>query len=492
MKDFIRTIKNICVEDLLLQFGEISVDMFRKHEYIRNVNVPVIFNNGARKILTVQLSAWDIHSIEYYAICNSNDYRKNTLKYPIGQIVDLYREFEDINSSASDLENADLSGVFKILFGIISEQLPFEDMAWIFENFNRNYHILIGSSKINRHLPIGLEQIIKEKFNWSVDEYLSVQLIVFWLCMQHCNPLSAPEELYRKKEDTVLTKTNVQKFIKYYSCSYSDVRSSPIQKQIFISRPFIHTEKSKDYLASNSYLVCGLISNSLYWLLRDYYNDLNSQDFLNAFGTMFEDYLKELSEKYFSKDQWHVIPVSNKKNDKSADFYFDLGDAIFVIEQKSSLIRLTAKQQVPDLNALSKFISNTIIEAYGQIQSTCMQLSVSKPVIKVILLYETIQNTSLIESAVPEIFGKDDNCYIMTILEVEIMFYLWSVDKEKCSELIQKMLTSKKENILHSSSISNIYKEMNLYALHGIGRELTYFQSELAHLGEELGQKINM
>ena len=203
---------------------------------------------------------------------------------------------------------------------------------------------------------------------------------------------------------------------------------------------------------------------------------------------MFEDYLKELSEKYFSKDQWHVIPLSNKKNTKSADFYFDLGDAIFIIEQKSSLIRLTAKQQVPDLNALNKFISNTLVEAYEQIQSTCKQLNISKPIIKVILLYETIPNIGLIETAVPEIFEKDDNCYIMTILEVEILFYLWLVDKKKCSELIQKMIISKKGDILHSGNITKIYKDMNLYALHGIGRELTYFQSALENLGKELGK----
>jgi len=284
-----------------------------------------------------------------------------------------------------------------------------------------------------------------------------------------------------------MTKGNIEKFIKYYSCSYSDVRSSPIEKQIFYSRPFIHTDKSGAYIASNCYLVFWMISNSLYWLMRDYYNDLGSQEFVNAFGNMFEDYLKELASKHFSPEQWSVISTTKKKR-KSADYYFDLEDAILVIEQKSSLIRLSIKQQTPDLDALNKFISNAITEAYDQIQSTCAEIKTSKPIIKIIILYETIENTHCIEAAIPEIFGTDDSCYIMTILELEIMFHLWSTDRTKCFELLQKMIAGKKDDALHICSISKIYKDMGLYALHGIARELDYFQMALENLGKELGK----
>ncbi len=481
MKKFIQTIRGISVEKLIHQFAEISVDMCKKQEYLRDIDVPIVQGN-MKGIMTVQLSAWDIHGIQYHAICNSNDYRNSITAYTVGQIVDLYRQFENQESHAEELQKADLSGAFKILFGLASEQLPFQNMGWIYENFNRNYHILVASDKVNRNLKIGLEQIIREKFGWSIDEYISVQLIVYWLCMQHCNPLTAPEKIYRKQDETVLTKENIEKYIKYYSCSYGDVRHSPIKKQIFYSRPFVHTGKSGVYIASNCYLVFWMISNSLYWLIRDYYNDLGSQEFVNAFGTMFEDYLKELARKHFQPEQWRVIPTMKKK---SADFYFDLEDAILVIEQKSSLIRLSVKQQTPDLDALNKFFANTIKEAYRQIQSTCSEIKLSKPIIKIILLYETIENTQLIEAALPEIFGIEDSCYIMTILELEIMFHLWSTDKGKCLELLQNMITGKKE---HSCSISKIYKDMGLYALHGIARELDYFEKALENLGKELGK----
>lgn len=484
MKSFIQTIKGISAENLIYQFAEMSIDMCKKQEYLRGVDVPIVQGN-IKRIMTVQLSAWDIHGIQYHAICNSNDYRNSITPYTVGQIVNLYRQFENQESPAEDLRKADLSGVFKILFGMVSEQSPFQNMGWIYENFNRNYHILVASDKVNRNLRVSLEQIIREKFGWSIDEYISVQLIVYWLCMQHCDPLTAPEKIYRKQNDTILTKENIEKYIKYYSCDYSDVRRSLIKKQIFYSKPFIHTDKLGAYIASNCYLVFWVISNSLYWLMRDYYNDLGSQEFVNAFGTMFEDYLKELAGKHFLPEQWKVIPITKKK---SADFYFDLKDAILVIEQKSSLIRLSVKQQTPDLDALNKFITNAITEAYKQIQATCSEIKLSKPIIKIILLYETIENTAMIEAALPEIFETDDSCYIMTILELEIMFHLWSTDKDKCLELLQKMMAGKKEDAMHSCSISKIYKGMGLYALHGIARELNYFETALENLGKELGK----
>ena len=75
----------------------------------------------------------------------------------------------------------------------------------------------------------------------------------------------------------------------------------------------------------------------------------------------------------------------------------------------------------------------------------------------------------------------------MTILELEIMFYLWSTDRSRCLELLQKMITGKREDPMHSCSISIIFNNMGLYVLHGISREHNYFEIALKNLGKELG-----
>jgi len=121
MKNFIQTIKGISTETLIHQFAEISIDMCKKQEYLHDIDVP-IFQGFVRRVMTVKLSAWDIHGIQYHAICNCNDYRNSITDYTIGQIVDLYRQFENEESPAEDLRKADLSGVFKILFGMVSER----------------------------------------------------------------------------------------------------------------------------------------------------------------------------------------------------------------------------------------------------------------------------------------------------------------------------------------------------------------------------------
>lgn len=42
--------------------------------------------------------------------------------------------------------------------------------------------------------------ITNELFGLTAEELLAVEWIIWWLCSIHPDPLSAPEELYRKKK----------------------------------------------------------------------------------------------------------------------------------------------------------------------------------------------------------------------------------------------------------------------------------------------------
>ena len=50
---------------------------------------------------------------------------------------------------------------------------------------------------------------------------------------------------YRKKDERILTKNNIERIIDYYSVTYEQVRKSPLGKQIFYSKPFVITQKKK-------------------------------------------------------------------------------------------------------------------------------------------------------------------------------------------------------------------------------------------------------
>ena len=124
-----------------------------------------------------------------------------------------------------------------------------------------------------------------------------------------------------------------------------------------------------------------MIADGLYWLIRDYYHNNHwGQKFINAFGEMFEDYFEELAGLYLPKNSWHKIPEERKK---SADYYVEVDEAVFLFELKSGLLGLGAKQQVPDVGQIDTFYNRNIKEAYEQLKVSEQEYRGEKPVIKV-------------------------------------------------------------------------------------------------------------
>lgn len=60
-----------------------------------------------------------------------------------------------------------------------------------------------------------------------------------------------------------------------------------------------------------------------------------------------------------------------------------------LVESKSSLLKLDAKQQVPNMESTNTFFNRTISEAYTQLNSSYEELKgkIEIPIIKIILLY---------------------------------------------------------------------------------------------------------
>ena len=101
------------------------------------------------------------------------------------------------HSESEYIKNAELADVFKFLMGMTYEQFKYQNPAWTLQSFNRNYHILTGSKNINREKNVDINQITGELFGLNVDELLTVELVIIWLCSKHPDPLNAPEDIYR-------------------------------------------------------------------------------------------------------------------------------------------------------------------------------------------------------------------------------------------------------------------------------------------------------
>lgn len=87
------------------------------------------------------------------------------------------------------------------------------------------------------------------------------------------DPLGESEQVYRKTTDSILTKDNIRKVLDYYSLTYGEVRMDVFGKQCFYRKPFVVTNRSKEYISISRYLVEMQMVDALYWLIRDYYKD---------------------------------------------------------------------------------------------------------------------------------------------------------------------------------------------------------------------------
>ena len=160
MKDSISFVKNTSTEEFIKFGGEMSIKIYQKqlksadeNEIKATINFPLEIHQYGflQRNVEVMISAWDIPDMIYTSICESNDYRNGHMTEDMaGYVTNLYRGYENDKSKIHYLEKASLAGVFTYLMGMTYEQFEFKNLAWILQNFNRNYHILVASDKICR------------------------------------------------------------------------------------------------------------------------------------------------------------------------------------------------------------------------------------------------------------------------------------------------------------------------------------------------------
>lgn len=483
MRDYISEIKKINTDGFITEFSKISIDMFNHDKFYENIRVQRKYY-GLVQTGNIGLSAWDIHNMQYLSVVHSNDYRRGKKVASILELINLYRKYDNEHSVADEIKNTrSLNGLFRIILGMTAEQFLFENMSWVFEKFNRDYFILCAANHFKNRGKINVDMVVNSVLGVSVEEYFELLIFLWWLCTQNPEPLSAPADRFPRNCNTVLTKENLTKIVDYYSCDYDGLRSSPVKQQLLYSKPFVKTDRYGKYLSSSAYLITMLVGNGLYWLIRDYYCKKGNQVFVNAFGLLFEDYVVDLAERYCHPNEWSQLPTGKHKE---ADFIFDFGEVEMIVEAKTSLLKIDAKQQVPNQSSTDTFFTNTIEKSYKQLQSTYQRKSqgTMKPLIKVILLYDEFSNTSIIEGSIDTIFHNDPNCFVITIREFEILLYLHRNDKKMEMVVFQEVLIQIKRGG-NRKSIGAILEECDLLRNPHLDESVDYFSKLMERLGDQ-------
>lgn len=437
MRDFISEIKRINTDGVIFEFSKASIEMFHDKQCQKPFDI-MVTSFGITKKRHVLLCAWDIQDIAYLSVTHSSDHRRKDNLPSMGQLINLYRDYANKNSIADQLQHSNIDRIFRAILGMSAEQFQYENISWIYEKFNRDYYILQAAKHFTHRSLLDADTIFSELFGISLDEFVMVLLMIFGLCSRSPMPLEHYDRIDTSELPKVLSRENIEKVLEYYTCTYKDIRNSALGKQIFYSKPFIKTKKDSFYICCSMYLVAMLIGNSLYWICRDYYHN-DKQYFPDTFGLLFEDYIKDLSSRCCEEHEWGVIPHGKTEG---ADFYYDIGSIRVIIEAKSALLQLGAKQQVPNLDAVDIYYKRNIEKSYKQLNASFedMQKKTSRQVVKVTLLYDDFSNTSIVERSASAISDQDPSWYVMSIRELEILLNLHKYNKAKCNEICDSII----------------------------------------------------
>jgi len=186
---------------------------------------------------------------------------------------------------------------------------------------------------------------------------------------------------------------------------------------------------------TNRYLPDMLAINGLYWIIRDYYNEIGNQKFTNDFGILFEAYFEELLTYYIERDKFFRLS-DKEKNKKSADFLVLFDNCNVIIELKSSLIGLSVKQQAPSIDAIDTYFERTVSKANKQLIESEKGLISTKPVMKFIVLYENTQNIGILHSAW-DLPNHEKNFFILTINDFE---QILNLDRLRAENILENLL----------------------------------------------------
>lgn len=413
-----------------------------KHSH-KMISVPFTAKgSGVWEKRTVLITIWNLVDLSYYAVMATHDYRGIQLNneddfYMLCMANLNYMQTTEKNTIKPIAK--DPAFLFYVN-GFSGEQLKMQNPAYVFGNAARELYMLLELSK--KIGDIDVEEIVRRKTGMEWIE-ITASILLVWVCLSRTMDIRKMERIVRW--DNEYRVDTFRRIIDRYTTNYEEVRESNLGRQIFYTKPYIRTQKN-ELLSVNCYLDFCLYEHCILWIVRDYYMELDSQSFNIYFGKLFEGYFSELLSFCLIDDQY--MKIEPDKNKKRADWKMELLGYRFLIEQKSSILRLTAKQQDSDYSATIEFTKRNIIKAIKQLEATEHDFSDGE-YIKIVLLYEDYLSPSIIDLGftLSECNVKNDNRYwLMTIDEMERFLYTYKTNPSLIQTIIDERMSDGNEN----------------------------------------------
>lgn len=433
--EFIRTLNQYNLFDILKNISKYSSELFcqKGSELTATKSETLILGYRSGKIL---ITAWCLVDMAYLAIQHCNGDKTIDNKNDFFMLANLYNGYFQENERNQPFLrcNSKFNDFMLYLYGFIGEQFKFQNTtstAAIMDNFCRNTYLLDVISKEFDNIDIGA--VVYEEIGVTEQELSAILWNLSIVALKEPFVLNAGE-YYNKG---IISEDKVKLVVDYFSSDIAGIKSSKLKRQQLYATPFIKFN-SEQYIINNVYLLLFLFENATYWVVRNYFQKRGSQKFTDIFGDYFELYFKQLLETYLDDSMFHKIP---EEDDDRADWCLKVGNYTFLIEQKSALTGLNAKQQMSDIEQTKTYITRNWLKALKQLHKTeQLYKKDSEAIIKIVLVYEDYFKDEILENAF-KLEGnevEDDGYYwLASIADVEMLLHTHNKNPDLFNKIVE-------------------------------------------------------
>lgn len=462
---YINLIKKFSTCSLLEFFSIRSIKSFRNKEKGITQEKINLYNKKTGEIKTIDFcyGQWELIQVCYDAIKYSDDY--NGIDVNESSFYQLLNENKIYNEKTEKIEDMDSTKLFEHLQCLSNIQFDFQTL-YIKTRFNRMYQILIN---INQNKDYDQTQKIsyinfKEEFKKitgkEIEMYFRIYQLITLLSSIR-NTANIYELIDNIQFDTTklgFTKKDIVDIIEMQSREYSFYKKNN-NWNILRYYPIVKTNKKENkYIISNIYSLMLSLPDSIYWIIRNYYNDQKSNKFNIYFGKCFEYYFQEILDYYKIKYE----KLEERKNKKTPDWKIETDKYIILIEQKAGLFPIDTRTSNKQnrFEKIENYFDGTIIKAFKQLNTFSIEDN-NKTIIRICLTFEKIymeENVKYILKPKMEFISDVALNWIVDIDEMEILMEILSQNKEKFNNIIEEKINLEKSNANKGRSFETILK----------------------------------
>lgn len=462
MKRLIKEINIYHLESLLKLINEITVKMIKNESSI--LEVPVVRKMAPSEKHVMFVSAWSLTDLAYLSIKNSNGTGKCTpcLRDLYG-LVNLYTGYDNEKSKIEyDKYNDNQDKLLSIIIGHSQKQFLYQETYLLYNNYFRNAEIFKNILEEN---TLDINGIIFEKTGFSYDEFNEL-LFAFITFIYKSGEISTITVERKITEDfPLITQSNLLKVFDLYSSTYEEIKNSALGENIFLTKPIIKINTNK-FIIVNSFLLLKLMSDGVYWQIRNYFFYKKSQEFTNKFGEYSEKYVQQTLERYIDTNNFSKVKENSKE--KIADWKIESQKYTLLVEQKSALASIKIKTLYPDLTELKKYIKK-YEEAIEQLNSTEKQLELDyNKCVKMILYFENIYVSEIFKDTLMKQLNLNyeeySNLFFVSIEEFETLMFIYKVSLDLFDKIIgEKIKLEKNYSPSTGSSFNIIFNKYKIF-----------------------------